>query len=245
MGAKRLWLIAAVIAFFSHSLHAEGTAEFVAWNGTQVNIASGEFGDILQNADNAFSFQDIQRVDQELQSQGIATQDRINIFLTQTAAGLSVVTLLGGLESPEDPGQPTAVSATTFVPGSANWHYNVDSGGTFDAVPLGDTTLLNGLFQWNTGENFAAMATSNLAFGDSGTLQLNLFQQGGLSTNNTIQVLTSQGGVWSVVEQFDFETSEDGGPDYQYFEFAITDIPAPGGLFIILLAYGMDRRRRH
>ena len=245
MRASKLWFITVAIAAGSSQLLAAGSAQFVAWNGTEVNIASGEFADILETTGTAFSLKDINRVNQELQSQGIDTQNRINVFLAETGSGLSIVTMLGGVESFDPPGQTTAVSTTMFVPGSASWQFNADAGGTFDAVPLGDTTLLSGLFQWDSGVNSAAMAASNLAFGDAGSLQFNEFQQGGLSDNNTIQLLTSNGGIWSVANSFDFDPSEDAGPDFQYFDFEITDIPAPGGLVVMLLAIqGVRRRRR-
>lgn len=245
MGSQKLWLIAGTISLTSSSLLGAGTAQFRAWDGTEVNIASGEFLDILDSSGNTFSLEDMNQVNADLLSQGIETQNRINVFLTETGSGLSIVTMFGGLETPETPGPTTAVSATMFVPGTASWQYNTDAGGTFDAVPLGDTTLLSGLFQWNSGVDYSSMAASDLAFGDSGTFQFNEFQQGGLSNNNTIQLLTSQGGTWSVVKSFDFESSEDGGPDYQYFDFEITDIPAPGGLMVVMLAAsGLRRRRR-
>tara|TARA_Y100000589_G_scaffold37301_1_gene31212 strand:+ start:627 stop:1391 length:765 start_codon:yes stop_codon:yes gene_type:complete len=245
MSAPRHWFAGATIALTSSSLLAAGSAQFVAWNGTEVNIASGEFVDILENSGNAFSLDDMNRVNEELQSQGISTQDKINVFLTETAAGLTIVTMLGGVETPDSSGPTTAVSTTAFVPGTAGWQYNADAGGSFDAVPLGDTTVLSGLFQWESGVNSAAMAASNLAVGDTGSYQFNEFQQGGLSTNNTIQLLTSEGGVWSVAQSFDFDPAEDGGLDFQYFDFAITDIPAPGGLVIMMFAAnGLRRRRR-
>lgn len=245
MGPSKLWFTAVTIAITSSSLLAAGSAQFVAWNGTEVNIAAGEFADILETSGNVFSLEDINRVNAELQSQGIETQNRINVFLAETGSGLSMVTMLGGVEAPNPSGQTTAVSTTMFIPGSASWQFNTDAGGTFDAVQLGETTLLSGLFQWDSGVNSAALAASNLVFGDVGSLQFNEFQQGGLSANNTIQLLTSQGGTWSVADSFDFDPAEDSGPDFQYFDFEITDIPAPSGLALLLFAMqGVRRRRR-
>lgn len=244
MSAPRLWFVAATIAMTSSSLLAAGTARFVSWNGTEVNIASGEFADILDTDGVAFSLDEMNSVNEELQSQGIATQGRINVFLAETSAGLSIMTMLGGVETPDSPGQTTAVSATAFVPGTATWQYNTDAGGNLDAIPLGDTTILSGLFQWESGVNSSAMAASNLAIGDTGSYQFNEFEQGGLSTNNTIQLLTSDGGIWSVAESFEFDAADDGGLDFQYFDFEITDIPAPGGLVVMLFAAQSLRRRR-
>ena len=85
MRAPKLWFITVAIATCSCQLLAAGSAQFVAWNGTEVNIASGEFADILETTSTVFSLQDINRVNQELQSQGIDTQNRINVFLAETS----------------------------------------------------------------------------------------------------------------------------------------------------------------
>ena len=224
---SKLWFTAVTIAITSSST-AFGSAQFVAWNGTEVNIAAGEFADILETSDNVFSLEDINRVNAELQSQGIETQNRINVFLAETGSGLSMVTMLGGVEAPNPSGQTTAVSTTMFIPGSASWQFNTDAGGTFDAVqPRND------------------IAQRSLPVGFRCELRSPGCIQSGLRRRRQPPVQRVPTGWtvgqhhpaahqpgWDLVSggQLDFDPAEDSGPDFQYFDFEITDIPAPSGL---------------
>ena len=50
------------------------------------------------------------------------------------------------------------------------------------------------LFEWNSGVESEAYAISNLQSDDVGSITLNNVLPGGLTPNQTIQLLTSQGG---------------------------------------------------
>jgi hypothetical protein len=222
---------------------ANQAARMVSWSGTEITIAAGEFADILNDGGTSFSAADMMQLDQALQADGIQTQGHISILLAQTSEGLSLITLLDGVQILDPPGTPTIVTTTSFVPTTATWQYNVDAGGSVDSFPLGDQVVLNGAFLWQSGIESEAMAISNLLLDDIGSLALNQLLAGGLDPNGTIQLLTSQGGTWMVADSFDFEPADAGGPDFQYFDFEIT-IPAPTVLAVFGLAAVTRRRRR-
>ena len=225
---------------------AESAARFVSWSGTEINIASGEFSDILSTPGTGFSTADMNTVNAALQKDGIETQGRISILLADTAAGLSVLTMFDGVQYPDTPGKPTVVTSQATVPQSATWQYNIDAGGTFDVFPVGNNTMLSGAFNWIPGVNSEAMSVSSLEEGNNGSFYMNAVDQGGLSTQEPIQFLTMQAGMWSYAETLGFQDSDSGGPDFEYLTFEITAIPAPSGLLLLAFAgYGLKRRRRH
>ncbi|MCH2133002.1 MAG: hypothetical protein MK116_04545 [Phycisphaerales bacterium] len=224
--------------------YANQSARLVSWSGTEINIAAGNFSGILSDGGTTFSTEDMTLVDQSIQASGLATQGFITLLLAETSAGLSLITLMDGITDPSPPGAKTMTAATSFVPETATWQYNVDAGGTFDSFPLGDQTVLSGAFQWQSGIESEAFAISNLAFEDIGSITYNEILPGGLSPNNTIQILTSDGGTWSIANQFDFDPADAGGPDFQYFDFEITAIPTPGVLAMLAVAGLSGRRRR-
>ncbi|MAT80421.1 MAG: hypothetical protein CMJ29_02820 [Phycisphaerae bacterium] len=242
---KRFMLITMTTLAAGTAAMAESTARFVSWSGTEINLASGEFADILSSPGTGFSTADMNAVNAELRKDGIETQGRISILLAETAAGLSVLTMFDDVDVVDPPGTPTIVTSQVTVPQSATWQYNIDAGGTFDVIPIGNEILLSGAFNWNSGIDSEAMAVSNLGEGDSGSFYLNEFEQGGLSPNNTIQMLTMQGGVWTVIESLDFLPAEGGGPEFEYLTFEITQIPGPAGMCLLAIAgLGVTRRRR-
>ncbi|MEE2906966.1 MAG: hypothetical protein VX527_03945 [Planctomycetota bacterium] len=248
MTPKRAWFAATAIMAVSGSVLANSTASFLDASGNTINIASGEFADILVSPGEHFSAADMAAVNTTLQQHGIQTQGRISIMLVETGAGLSILTMFDGVEIPEQPGPTSLVTMTAFVPTTATWQYNIDAGGTFNDFPIGGETMLNGSFIWDSGVNSEAMAVSSLAEGDSGSLFLSAFDLGDMDTNGTIQMLTMNGGAWTLPNEhiLDFEPSTNPGePDNQYLQFQITNIPAPSGLLLLALAgHGRRRRRR-
>ena len=204
MISKSAWLTIAALLAAGTAAQADSSARFTSWSGTEVSLASGEFADILKTSGTAFSAADMNEVNTALQADGIQTQGYLSIFVANTAAGLSIVTMMDGVESATPTGEATIVSATSFVPSTATWQYNLDAGGSFDSFAIGDQVVLNGLFEWNSGIESEAFAISNLQMDDMGSITLNNILPGGLSPNQTIQLLTSNGGEWSVADTFDF-----------------------------------------
>ena len=237
-----LMAVVAVQALAQTAAIAE-TAQLTSMFGTEVNIASGEFAEILKSPGSVFSAQDMAHVDSTLQAQGLTTAGHISIMLAETGAGLSLITLMDGVDTPTPPGEETRVGMTSFVPTTSTWQYNIDAGGTFDSFPVGDQVVLSGAFLWDSGVNSEVFAISNLADLDVGTLILNSILPGGLTPNQTIQILTSDAGIWSVAATFDFEATKDNKTLMQYFDFEITAIPTPATLSMLALA-GLIRRRR-
>lgn len=246
MTPKRVWLAATAIMAVSGSVLANSTARFHDGFGDTINIASGEFADILTGPGELFSAADMAVVNTALQKDGIQTQGRISIMLVETGAGLSILTMFDGVENPKNPMATTTMAVTAFVPTTATWQYNIDAGGTFSDFPVGNQTMLNGAFTYDPGINSEAMAVSSLAEGDHGTLSLTGLNMGDLDINGSIQLLTMTGGVWTFLPEntLDFITSKDELP-YQSLTFDITNIPAPSGLLLLALAgHGRRRRRR-
>ena len=241
--SKSLLLAALTLPAIAQTVAHADTARLTSMFGTEVNIASGEFADILKSPGTMFSAADMEEVDTTLQAQGLTTSGRISIMLAETGAGLSLITLMDGVDTPTPPGEETRVGMTSFVPITSTWQYNIDAGGTFDSFPVGDQVVLSGAFLWDSGVNNEVFAISSLADLDIGTIVLNSILPGGLTPNQTIQILTSDAGNWSVAATFDFEANKDNKTLMQYFDFEITGIPAPATLGMIALA-GLARRRR-
>tara|TARA_Y100000589_G_scaffold291748_1_gene295441 strand:+ start:152 stop:943 length:792 start_codon:yes stop_codon:yes gene_type:complete len=240
---KSMLLAALALQTMAQTMAIAETARLTSMFGTEVNIASGEFAEILNSPGKVFSAEDMAHVDSTLQAQGLTTSGHISIMLAETGAGLSLITLMDGVDTPTPPGEETRVGMTSFVPTTSTWQYNIDAGGTFDSFPIGDQVVLSGAFLWDSGVNNEVFAISNLADLDVGTLVLNSILSGGLTPNQTIQILTSNAGNWSVAATFDFEATKDNKTLMQYFDFEITAIPAPATLCMLALA-GTGRRRR-
>ena len=222
---------------------AQQQATLTSWLGTQVELERGDFPTLLDSGGQIFSAEDMAELDDTLQSSGVQTSNRISILLAETGAGLSLITLFDGV-SEGGSGDQATVTASSFIPTTATWQYNVDNGGSFSSFPLGDQTVLNGAFVWNSGIETAAFSISNLQTDDTGAISLAEIIPGSLDPTQTIQLLTSSGGVWSVAESFDFLTNPDGSPDFEYFTFEIGPVPAPAALALLGLAGIRTRRRR-
>ena len=240
---QSILLAAVAVQALAQTTVLADTARLTSMFGTEVNIASGEFAEILKSPGSVFSAEDMAHVDSTLQAQGLTTEGHISIMLAETGAGLSIITLMDGVDTPTPPGEQTRVGLTSFVPTTATWQYNIDAGGTFDSFPIGDQIVLSGAFEWQSGVNSEVLAISNLADLDIGTIALNSIIPGGLTPNQSIQILTSDAGNWSVAAEFDFEATKDNETLMQYFDFEITAIPAPAALGLLALA-GLRRRRR-
>jgi len=243
MISTRHLLTAMIVVATSTTALAESTARLLSWSGTEINLTSGEFSDILTSPGTGFSTADMNEVNSVLQNDGIQTEGRISIMLAQTGAGLSILTMFDGVETIDPPGTPTVVTAQAVVPLSATWQYNIDAGGTFDVLPAGNELLLSGAFNWNSGVDSEAMAVSNLDAGQEGSFFLNQIVQGGL-INESIQFLTMEAGVWTQAELLEFIPDENGGPDFEYITFDITSIPSPAGFMLLGLAGSISNRRR-
>ena len=238
-----LWACMTLTACITADAWASNGATLSSWLGTQVNMGSGDLSHLLQTGGEAFSDDDMASLDATLQASGIQTANRISVLIAETGAGLSLITLFDG-QTGGGTGVPTVVTATSFIPDTATWQYNIEAGGSFDSFPLGNETVLSGGFSWGSGIESEAFAISNLQTDDVGSISFNEVVPGGLVANQTIQLLTSNGGVWSVADTFDFLPAPQGGPDFEYFSFRIGPIPGPAALAVLAIAGLAGSRRR-
>lgn len=204
-------------------------------DGEDLDLEGGSFTSLFDGpVANAFTGGDLRDIHAELNADGVATKRRVTFLVSETAEGMSIMTLVDSFWDSSNNTLQTLGLETTAPSGKGYRINDLADDMTMTEGAGGATADI--AFNWRAGGG-DGYSWTHLAEGDAVSFDLTWGGGTGLLLNNAIQFVSYTPDGWTVVDRAGFD--ENG-------EFGITfdAIPAPGALALLGLAGLISRRRR-
>jgi hypothetical protein len=218
------------------SLGSAAQAESIVVNGS-MNMEAGHI-DILQRQPPSLGSPALRSIHRSVHRSGINTDGMITVLAAETAAGLSLFTLIdddtrgsgfGSLDS--------MVGMTTELAGEANMYVNDVWSDIGSRQSDGSRSAASGVFTWNSERRGDGFAWAGLDEGEEGTFEFTHMLGDGLTTDRAFQFLTWTERGWEVMERGSFVDGVYG------FSFAVVPLPPAVALGLVGLGIVAVRRR--